>query len=561
MGIPILNELNEELKRLYVAGSSLSKGDPRVVKYIAPLKKLGEKAPVFNSLASKLTELTEGDDKKSPENLMEAGMLLYSLIYTQGRTDADEEVKELEYKDRPLSVNRIPYSSLYRLVELLTSGTQTHETEIEDLFKRNLYNDPRLYPYYCEAITENRSYISNYVAETIVPAIGKEMIPFIEEALNINGTKRDARLFKVLYSLKGKDIIPLSMKVFEEGSPLVLVEAIYSLGEDPKYEDLLLQYAKDKKKEIRQAAFAALGKMKSQKGNDIALAALEKATLGDIAEFLVETDDERIIKKVYEEINKALDDPNKKSSKLKVLLSAAASRNEDEGIDLITKIMSNKKFFSDYSYSLDLYDIVRILYDSKSDKKDRALYEISKNNSDLIHYKALVGVRILPPEDIYKELSGNFKQDYHLSNALYQAYDMYSYYYNRDKRIPDSEKKWDRRWGEFFADKKNANVAYSFVYDDDEKTWNKILELSLKEVSKKYKPPFYAEVLETALKIGHRDSEKYFVQFLKVGYPSEDLEMIKFNEKLMDAFKKAYEDESDEKTKESLDKIIKYNTN
>ena len=46
-----LYDLQQELNRLFIAGSKFAKNDPRLQKHVPILKKLGEKAPVFNKLA------------------------------------------------------------------------------------------------------------------------------------------------------------------------------------------------------------------------------------------------------------------------------------------------------------------------------------------------------------------------------------------------------------------------------------------------------------------------------------------------------------------------------
>ena len=49
-----LYDLQQELNRLFIAGSKFAKNDPRLQKHIPILKKLGEKAPVFNKLAQEV---------------------------------------------------------------------------------------------------------------------------------------------------------------------------------------------------------------------------------------------------------------------------------------------------------------------------------------------------------------------------------------------------------------------------------------------------------------------------------------------------------------------------
>jgi len=162
MALVILNELHNEITRLYIAGSSLAQGDPRIKKYIPQLQKLGEKAPVFNALAEKLSTLVEGDSKTSPTALMEAGVLLYSLRFTQGTTETGEEAHEMHYAEKYLAATKTPYSRLSIVMEQLTTNSQKKPNNIVKLFESGQYNDPRLFSAYCQAVIGKKTPISDW---------------------------------------------------------------------------------------------------------------------------------------------------------------------------------------------------------------------------------------------------------------------------------------------------------------------------------------------------------------------------------------------------------------
>jgi hypothetical protein len=225
MALALLNELSEEITRLYIAGSALSVGDPRLKKYIPQLQKLAEKAPVFKVLEEKLSSLIQGENKTSPESLMEAGILLYSLRYTLGTTEIDGEIHDMEYAHKKFDAKTSYSVKGYCLVyEAITQKKSIHV--FHELFESGQYKDLRLFEKYCEAITDEKTKTSKYIEETIIPAIGADMLPFIEKALDLNGGKRHARLLSILYQLKGKEIRPLLEKALSESSKPVMKEAL-----------------------------------------------------------------------------------------------------------------------------------------------------------------------------------------------------------------------------------------------------------------------------------------------------------------------------------------------
>ena len=98
-----LYDLQQELNRLFIAGSKFAKNDPRLQKHVPILKKLGEKAPVFNKLAQEVESLLQVESTQAAEKLLNVATLLYSVLYTQGVTveaeaQKSEQVPTIAYK-------------------------------------------------------------------------------------------------------------------------------------------------------------------------------------------------------------------------------------------------------------------------------------------------------------------------------------------------------------------------------------------------------------------------------------------------------------------------------
>lgn len=520
MGIPILNELSAELSRLYIAGSSLAKGDPRVIKFIAPLQKLGEKAPVFGALADRLSALTSGEEKDSPQHLMEVGMLLQSVLYTQGSSDPGDETRPMEYAARPLAMVRTPYSRLSEMISVLESGAQNH-TDVFRLAKQaGQHDDPRLYAAYVDAVTDNKSYISNQVAEEILPSLGEEVVPFIRERLDLSGTgtKRHGRLLRVLYAIQGEGMLSLSEQALAEGSTPVVVEALYTLADNPKYEETLLGYAKDKKGEVRQAAFAALTKMGSVRGDKAILEALEKAAVGPLEDSLLATPNPAIAARVLAQAKTCMEDYKKNAAKLKVLLRVMAARDEGDALVWLEGILADAKLYAEAVNILELNQVLNTLCQSGTDAKNRLLLRVSEGDESRLYYKLMVCVRLFDAKEVYDRCHRDLKKGrnaYHLNQA-------YGIGYN--EAVPDAQKRWDRRWAALFADAGNVNNAFLFIYDDDTHGWKRLLEATAELVKKRsYHNSYYGTILANAFRVGHPKSKKYFDKFVANGFPKENL--------------------------------------
>jgi hypothetical protein len=259
MALSVLTELNDELSRLYVAGSALAAGESRLARFMPGLRTLGEKALVFAQLAERLAVLLVSDTQHSPEALLEVGLLLHSLRYTQGITEIEDVASNLSYAESPLAPTVIPFSRL-KMVSEITARRVSEPTIlawIQELYAIRLHDEPRLYRAYCKVIAD-KGELTEFLEHTIIPAIGKPMLPFVEAQLDITGGSRNAALFRILYALKGRDILPLSEQALAHGSIWVACEAIITLAEDPRYKEQLLTLAQDRRNAVRKAALTAL---------------------------------------------------------------------------------------------------------------------------------------------------------------------------------------------------------------------------------------------------------------------------------------------------------------
>ena len=217
----------------------------------------------------------------------------------------DFEWEPLEENIPFLELKQIPYSELSGIINMLFENSKSSIETVKELYTSGQYKDPRLYPFYVSGVGDVITEISSYIAETIIPSVGEEMIPYLKENLNLDGTNADGRRLIILNNLAKSRMIDLSLKALEgESASPVYLAAIKTLRNEPQYESILLELTKAKKKQVRQEAFYSLAYMDSKTGNELILKQLQTSKTGDIIEALKSTQNVLIIQKIHDEVRR-----------------------------------------------------------------------------------------------------------------------------------------------------------------------------------------------------------------------------------------------------------------
>ncbi|MBM0650603.1 HEAT repeat domain-containing protein [Capnocytophaga genosp. AHN8471] len=267
-----LYDLQQELNRLFIAGSKFAKNDPRLQKHVSILKKLGEKAPVFNKLAQEVEALLQVESTQTAEKLLGVSTLLYSVLYTQGITIEAEATKESQIPTIQLADVNTTYSYL-QLKPVLQALTQSNSGRLEilqDAFERKVFDDSRTYEYLSYALADKYSELTYYVENTIIPACGKAMIPFLIADFRLEDKNENVRRLRLLYQLGYAEIGTLVDKIFSENLPNLQAEAIDIIADkkDEQTEAFIISLTGDKNKAVRGAAYSALAKLGTQRSID-----------------------------------------------------------------------------------------------------------------------------------------------------------------------------------------------------------------------------------------------------------------------------------------------------
>ena len=381
-----LYDLQQELNRLFIAGSKFAKNDPRLQKYIPILKKLGEKAPVFNKLAQEVEALLQAESQQSAEKLLNVSTLLYSVLYTQGVTIQAEATKVLQEPNVSIADVNTTYSYL-QLKPVLQALTQSNSGRLEvlkDAFERGIFKDSRTFGYLSYALADKYTELADYVLQTIIPTCGQAMLPFLLSDFRLEDRTENVRRLRLLHQLKYTEMDSLTDKIFGESLPNLQAEAISIIAEkkDTQTEDFIMSLTGDKNKLVREASYKALAILGTQRSIDKLLALYEtnkakgnaKALAEAISLLAIPSHYQPFLKKVYEQFNTLLS--------IEKTDNNAAVTNAFERFAIDLDILENKDCNEVYEFLSEL------LQSQKFNTLRRSLF---KNTYDPIPMK-IVGI-------------------------------------------------------------------------------------------------------------------------------------------------------------------------
>ncbi|MFK8298876.1 HEAT repeat domain-containing protein [Capnocytophaga cynodegmi] len=533
----ILYNLQQEINRLFIAGSKFAKTDPRLQKHIPTLNKLGEKAPVFAKLAKDIEELLQTDSQQSAEKLMEISTLLYSILYTQGQTiEANTTLKE-QVPNIPLSqINtEFSYLQLKPVIQALTTSNSGRLEILTDAFERNIFKDSRTFPYLNIALADKYSDLCDYIENTIIPSVGKAIIPFLAEGFKYEDKTENVRRLRLLNHFGYDQIAMMIEKIFEENLPSLQSEAINILSNDSKNEEFITNLTSDKNKTIRGAAYRALAKIgthssleklynlyanNKNKTNQTLLA--EALAIGKIPFFFKQTYNLVLIH--FEELlnidksdKKALDNA---MDRFCTDMELFKNKDYPEVYDFFERIFTDKTYtelikkaklhhYDDTIHSkiieaLNTFDTYRVL----------SFYERNVNNlpSKNWYYSAWYNyfskaVNFYPKEKIFDIFSLQFEKNISMSNLYGLFTNNANFGYNELEVYTD---KTDPRWIEIFSNyiKNIKKWDYSYLQalfivnkmeSDKEKVRN-LIEIILPKLPHDVRTPLYEIIMEQDFK-------------------------------------------------------------
>lgn len=291
MKIQPLYDLQQEINRLFIAGSKFAAADPRLTRLVPIFEKMGEKAPVFKKMAADITSLTEADAKDSATRLMALGVLLYSVLYTQGEALAEgvEKTEQTPVFDIKSIHTERSHAQLKVLREIAKGGSGRLEL-MKNAHETDVFQDFRSFASLDACLEDKYTELADYAEDVISLSAGPGMIPFLMRNFALVDQASQVRRLRCLIRLNAPEVDAILPKIFEEPLPLLQVAAIAHLGKDAANEAFLFTLARDKNKKVREAAYGAIAAIGSDSGllflTDLYAGAKTRTSLSPLAQAL-----------------------------------------------------------------------------------------------------------------------------------------------------------------------------------------------------------------------------------------------------------------------------------
>ena len=369
MKLQPLYDLQQDINRLFVAGSKFAKGDPRLTKHIAVFNKLGEKVPVFKKLAVDLEDLTQADTSQSAEKLTSISILLYSILYTQGETIEEEAIpqeRNIAFALKDVSTDR-SYIQLKPVIQALTVSNSGRMEVVKDAAEQGVFSDFRTYQYLNLALADKYSELAEYVSEVIRTKVGAPMIPFLLHSFKYEDKTEQVRRLALLNKLAYPCFDEMADKILNENLPNLQAEVVRYLSGDPKNEELLIRLSDDKNHVVREAAYMALAQLNTKTSLDkLSTAYIKnktKANLSSIVKAMAKTN-------LPFFFDKALDNLKTSVNEFLNLDASTGEKDLNAGIERVSvelELLKNKDraevytFLKDFLLDKRLYNVIMLV--------------------------------------------------------------------------------------------------------------------------------------------------------------------------------------------------------
>jgi len=414
MSTALLQELHQELRRIYIAGSDLALGDYRLKRMLPQFQQLGERAPIFKRLGEGISSLIEPADienYQSAEQLQDLNLLLTSVLRTQGMTAPQGELKPLD--NRPVSLSTfLTYRKLAAVEEALTTTGSNRYEVVVHAFEEGMFQDLRLLDLAVRALGDPYSEIAEFAMQKILPSYGAEIVPYVIDSFDPTGGRVESRKLQVIGQAGGDDVLDLIYQAAESGSEEVRVTAIRLLAAHASYETALLSWTKDKKKAIREAAYQALAVMNSDAaveriyeafaGKDIEIAAegAAKCSSEQLTDWLV--------RDLGSQLNYALEHKEDKKKReasqirIKHYLTALEGKRSDALYELFAEVTSQYSLYMS-SFGLELMDAAAYYLEHENSLEAlKALHDLEHHNIRYLSNAFRASFRQLSPSELFE---------------------------------------------------------------------------------------------------------------------------------------------------------------
>ncbi|MGO4544719.1 hypothetical protein AB4Z29_07970 [Paenibacillus sp. 2TAB23] len=526
MSIPLLRELHEDVRRLMVAGASMAIDDSRLKRMLPQLQLLGEKAPIFKRVAEEVSSTTEARPEQAAGKLLDLAVLLQAVLHTQSSTDAPGDLVSVGTTQRNQSGTSITYRKLKPLLDALTQRGPGRLEMIRQGKEEGSFADLRTYVPAVHALRDSYAEIADYVAEHVMPTLGKAVISILHQAFNRDGNSGDARILIVQFKLSDNPeaLWPLLSSVAKEAALPVRLSAISLMADSPHFQKELLELSYSRKKEIREASLNTLSNWTSPEIDDRFMEAL----MGKDAELVLWPIQvshsvpltEKLLDYGRSLIEKSVLDRNVigiRENLARVLHCLKPRAEQPSVIAFLLKAMDNNELEFKGTESLS-GEAAHLLLHSSDENALLFLHELRDKKAYFIGYSLKAALHIYDSDQIYNMYEGYFttKKGKYVSDLLQAVYQ-----YAANPLIPISFDNhiaktftWDERWVDRFIDLNEEELVCRIVKTPNEKVIAYLLEKA--KVSPQLLKPRTIQIFYALFRLGHRDTPELVLSALEL---------------------------------------------
>jgi hypothetical protein len=414
MSTALLQELHQEVRRLYIAGSDLAVGDFRLKRLLPQFQQLGERAPIFKRLAEGIALLIEppaGKEQSSAETLQDIGMLLHSVLYTQGSSAPAGQMADMESYPSNLST-KLSYRKLAAVQEALTTTGGGRYEVILQAFEDGMFADLRLLQYAIAALGDPYTEIADLTTDKILPSYESQVVPHLMKTFQIDGGKLEARKLRVIGTVGGEEVAAFIYEAAQSGSDEVRATAIRLLSAYIQYEESVLEWTKEKKKAIRESAYHTLAIY----GTDRAVERLHEAFAGkDIelaSEAAAECDHPQLTAQLVQDLDRDLsaaleiaDDKKKLEAawtRIRYVVRALHEKRCAELYDVYANFVGRYEEYRPFQWLELLHTVAWYMETENSEEALAHLRKIVDLDVRFMSYAVRASFNLLSPEALYE---------------------------------------------------------------------------------------------------------------------------------------------------------------
>jgi|GEM_PF-2275100 len=467
--------------------------------------------PKFIKELEELTETKKLDEKLGVAKIQS---IIYKLKNTPG-VPIEEETKETESKktkskeiksakseikkdetnekdssEKNSNKEEIPYSKIEPIILALTTKQKnrgaildknmyvyvdpTEEERAKGIVKRiNLSEeckDSRLYPYYSKGLEDKFINITDLLFESIIPRIGAPMIDALLADFEAVDDKVQARRFELLYKIGCEKIDSLALEVLEKCSRTdMLSSALKALGNNPKNEESLLQYANEKKGDIVSAALVGLAKINSEEGNKKIASVLASKKYKAAIDAYAMIDYPDYADEFLNAVSKAYDIAIDKFSEKKppvdfvnLISKCLRDKTDDKVYNLFKKILTDERM-AENPYDDIVQEVIACLALKNTVREHTLLDEVL--NTEHIKHPTVVSMyfimahssELYSKEELFDKFSPHYVNDVDFRSREYARKLNFN-----EVKIYDLDK-----WFELFLEKEDFFELAEMLYHDD----------------------------------------------------------------------------------------------